>query len=112
MKSASRSVSVSIALLTVAALLCVSLAGCATSAKKKEGYWNSQIGVAQYNDVVTRLGPPESKETLSDKSLVAKWVRKSYSSVRSEVASDSWTEEMVMRFSPEGLLTHVTMNEY
>ena len=112
MKSASRSNAVSIALLAVAALLCVSVAGCATPAKKKEGYWNSQIGVAHYNDVVTRLGPPAAKETLSDKSLVAKWVRTSYATVRSEVGSDSWTEEMVMRFSPEGLLTHVTMNEY
>ena len=112
MNRASRPITFSIVLIFLAAMLIVIMNGCTTPAQKKGNYWNSQIGAAHYNDVVTRLGPPTAKETLSDKSLVAKWVRTSYATVRSEVGSDSWTEEMVMRFSPDGLLTHVTLNEY
>ena len=112
MKRAFRPIAVSMVLIFLTGMLILFMTGCTTSARKKENYWNSQIGVAHYNDVVTRLGPPAAKETLSDRSFVAKWVRTSYAAVRSEVGSDSWTEEMVMRFSPDGLLTHATLNEY
>ena len=112
MKRAIRPIAISIMLMFVISMLITFINGCTTSAKRKDAYWNSQIGVAKYNDVVTRLGPPTAKETLSDKSVVAKWVRTSYSTARSEVGSDSWTEEIVMRFSPDGILTHSTLNEY
>jgi hypothetical protein len=112
MKRVARPIATSMVLIFVITTLILFMIGCTTSAKRKEVYWNSQIGVAKYNDVVTRLGPPATKETLSDKSLVAKWVRTSYSTARSEVGSDSWTEEIVMRFSPDGILTHSTLNEY
>jgi hypothetical protein len=112
MKRAAQPVAISMAAIFVVCMLIPLMSGCAMPAKKKETYWNSQIGVASYSDVVTRLGPPTAKETLTDKSFVAKWVRTSYSTVRSESLSDSWTEEMIMRFSPDGLLTHATLNEY
>jgi hypothetical protein len=61
---------------------------CTSTTQKQETYWNAQIGVATYNDVVTRLGPPTSKETLSDKSVVAKWERTSWGSSRADMSSD------------------------
>ena len=112
MKRVALPITVSMVLIFVTCMLTTFMTGCTTAAKKKEAYWNSQIGVAKYEDVVTRLGPPTAKETLSDKSIVAKWVRTSYATARSEVGSDSWTEELVMRFSPDGLLTHSSLNEY
>jgi hypothetical protein len=112
MKRAKSPIAVSMVLIFVLCMVIPSMTGCTSTAKKKEAYWNSQLGVAKYNDVVTRLGPPATKETLSDKSVVAKWVRTSYMTARSEPGSDSWTEEIVMRFSPDGILTHSTLNEY
>jgi hypothetical protein len=88
------------------------MAGCTGAAKKKEAYWNSQIGQAKYNDVVAQLGPPAAKETLSDGSLVAKWVRTSYGTTRSAASSDNWTEELVLTFSPGGTLTQSSLHEY
>jgi hypothetical protein len=112
MKRSALPIVISMVVIFVITILITFMTGCTTSAKRKEVYWNSQIGVAKYNDVVTRLGPPTAKETLSDKSIVAKWVRTSYATGRSEVSSDSWTEEIVMRFSSDGILTHSTLNEY
>jgi hypothetical protein len=83
------------------------MAGCTSAAKRKEAYWNSQIGIAKYNDVVSSLGPPTTQEKLSDGSIVAKWVRISYVS-----GFGSWTEELVMRFSPSGILTQSSMHEF
>ncbi len=88
------------------------MTGCTTAAKEKRAYWNSEIGRATYNDVVAQLGPPEAKETLSDGSLVAKWVRTAYGTTRAIAASDNWTEELVLRFSPGGVLTQATLHEY
>jgi len=88
------------------------MTGCTSAAKKKEAYWNSQIGQAKYNDVVAQLGPPVAKETLSDGSLVAKWVRTSYGTTRSTANSDNWTEELVLKFSPGGLLTQSSLHAY
>ncbi len=85
------------------------MTGCTSAAKRKEAYWNSQIGVAKYDDVVSRLGPPAAKEKLSDGSIVAKWVRISYATVG---GYDSWTEELIMRFSPGGILTQSSAYEY
>lgn|SRR5512145_1395147 len=112
MKRATLPIAVSMVLIFVLCMAIPCMTGCTSNAKKNEAYWNSQLGVAKYNDVVTRLGPPTTKETLSDKSVVAKWVRTSYLTARSVVGSDSWTEEIVMRFSPDGILTHSTLNEY
>ena len=83
--------------------------GCTNAAKKKEAYWNSQIGVAKYDDVVGSLGPPTVKDTLSDGSIVVKWVRVSYVTLG---GSGSWTEELVMKFSPSGILTQSSLHEY
>jgi hypothetical protein len=93
-------------------VLIASINGCTSAAKQKEAYWNSQIGQAKYNDVVAQLGPPVAKETLSDGSMVAKWVRTSYGTTRSYASSDNWTEELVLRFSPSGLLTQSSLHEY
>ncbi len=112
MKRAALPIAASTVLIIVLWIVVTFLTGCTSSTQKKEAYWNSQIGRANYNDVVTRLGPPAAKETLSDKSVVAKWVRRSYATARSEGSADSWTEEIVMRFSPEGTLTHSSLEEY
>jgi hypothetical protein len=96
----------------VIVLLTTFLTGCPSAAKKKEAYWNSQIGQAKYNDTVAQLGPPVAKETLSDGSLVAKWVRTSYGTTRATAMSDNWTEELVLKFSPDGILTQSSLHEY
>jgi len=93
-------------------VIIASLNGCTGAAKQKEAYWNSQIGQAKYNDVVAQLGPPVAKETLSDGSLVAKWVRTSYGTTRSTAIADNWTEELVLKFSPGGVLTQSSLHEY
>jgi hypothetical protein len=93
-------------------VIIASLNSCTSAAKKKEAYWNSQIGQARYNDVVAQLGPPVAKETLSDGSLVAKWVRTSYGTTRSTAMADNWTEELVLKFSPGGILTQSSLHEY
>jgi hypothetical protein len=108
MKRATLPIAVSMALVFALCTVIPCMTGCTSAAKKKEAYWNSQLGVAKYDDVVTRLGPPTAKETLSDKSVVAKWVRTSQTVNSSEL----WTEELVMRFSPAGVLTQSTLNEY
>jgi hypothetical protein len=108
MKRATLPIAVSMVLVFVLCTVIPCMTGCTSAAKKKEAYWNSQLGVAKYDDVVTRLGPPTAKETLSDKSVVAKWVRTSQTVNSSEL----WTEEFVMRFSPSGVLTQSTLNEY
>jgi len=108
MKRATSPIAVSMVLLFVLCMVIPCMTGCTSTAKKKEAYWNSQLGVAKYDDVVTRLGPPTAKETLSDKSVVAKWVR----TTQTTNSSDLWTEELVMRFSPGGVLTQSTLNEY
>ena len=112
MKRIALPIAFSMVLIFVICMLITFVIGCTSAAKKQELYWNAQIGVSKYDDVVTRLGPPIAKEALSDKSIVAKWVRTSYGTARSEVSSDSWTEEIIMRFSPDGILTHSTVNEY
>jgi hypothetical protein len=105
-------VTVSIVSVLVLFTLITMLTGCATAAKEKKAYWNSQIGHVKYNEVVAQLGPPAAKETLSDGSLVAKWVRTSYGTTRSAASSDNWTEELVLTFSPGGTLTQSSLHEY
>ena len=105
-------IAVSIVLVFVTCMLITFMIGCTSAAKQKEAYWNTQIGQAKYNDVVARLGPPVAKETLSDGSIVAKWVRTAYGTTRSIASSDNWTEELVLRFSPSGILTQSTLHEY
>jgi hypothetical protein len=105
-------IAVSIVLVFVTCMLITFMIGCTSAAKQKEAYWNTQIGQAKYNDVVARLGPPVAKETLSDGSIVAKWVRTAYGTTRSIASSDNWTEELVLRFSPSGTLTQSTLHEY
>jgi hypothetical protein len=100
------SLPVAISIIVVSVLCMLITTGC--TAAKKDAYWKSQIGVAKYDDVVARLGPPAAKETLSDKSVVAKWVR----TTQSPVGWDIWTEEFVMKFSPTGILTQSSMHEY
>jgi hypothetical protein len=93
-------------------VIIASFISCTSAAQKKEAFWNSQIGQAKYNDVVAQLGPPVAKETLSDGSLVAKWVRTSYGTTRSTAMADNWTEELVLKFSPGGILTQSSLHEY
>ena len=71
MKRATLPIAVSMALVFALCTVIPCMTGCTSAAKKKEASWNSQLGVAKYDDVVTRLGPPTAKETLSDKSVVA-----------------------------------------
>jgi hypothetical protein len=112
MKRATRPITISVVLMFVICMLITFIMCCTSTTQKQETYWNAQIGVATYNDVVTRLGPPTSKEALSDKSVVAKWERTSWGSSRADMSSDSWTYEIIMRFSPDGILTHSTLNQY
>ncbi|HEX9157150.1 MAG TPA: hypothetical protein VF827_03970 [Syntrophales bacterium] len=112
MKRATRPIVVSMVPVLILFVIITVLTGCTSAAKQKEAYWNSQIGQARYNDVVAQLGPPVAKETLSDGSMVAKWVRTSYGTTRSIASSDNWTEELVLRFSPGGLLTQSSLHEY
>lgn len=112
MKRATLPIVVSMVPVLVFFVITASLNGCTSAAKKKETYWNSQIGQAKYNDVVAQLGPPVAKETLSDGSMVAKWVRTSYGTTRSSAMADNWTEELVLRFSPGGILTQSSLHEY
>jgi len=44
-------------------------AGCASGPN-----WNQRIGHYAYDDAVQEFGPPESKETLTDGTLVADWM--------------------------------------
>jgi hypothetical protein len=112
MKRVSLPIFVSMVPVLVFIVIIASINGCNSAAKKKEAYWNSQIGQAKYNDVVAQLGPPVAKETLSDGSLVAKWVRTSYGTTRSTAMADNWTEELVLKFSPGGILTQSSLHEY
>ncbi len=112
MKRATLPVVVSMVPVLVFFVIIASINGCTSVAKKKEAYWNSQIGQARYNDVVAQLGPPAAKETLSDGSMVAKWVRTSYGTTRSSASSDNWTEELVLTFSPGGILAQSSLHEY
>lgn len=112
MKRAALPITVSLVLVLVLFVFITALTGCTSAAQKKESFWNSQIGQAKYNDVVAQLGPPVAKETLSDGSLVAKWVRTSYGTTRSTAMADNWTEELVLKFSPGGILTQSSLHEY
>ena len=112
MKRSALPISFSMVLVFVIFMLITFMIGCTSAAKKKEAYWNSQIGQAKYNDVVAQLGPPVAKETLSDGSMVAKWVRTSYGTTRSAAMADNWTEELVLKFSPGGILTQSSLHEY
>ena len=112
MRNVTRPIVVSMVTVLVFFVIIASMNGCTSAAQKKEAYWNSQIGQAKYNDVVAQLGPPVAKETLSDGSMVAKWVRTSYGTTRSSAMADNWTEELVLRFSPGGLLTQSSLHEY
>jgi hypothetical protein len=112
MKRVTLPIVVSMVPVLVLVLLITFLAGCTSAAKQKEAYWNSQIGQAKYNDVVAQLGPPVAKETLSDGCLVAKWVRTSYGTTRSAASNDNWTEELVLKFSPGGILAQSSLHEY
>jgi len=106
MKRIAMPVGVSIVLIFVLCMLITFTTGCTTA--KKDAYWKSQIGIAKYDDVVAQLGPPAVKETLSDKSVVAKWVR----ATQATVGYDLWTEELIMKFSPSGILTQSSLHEY
>lgn len=108
MKRAEIPTAVSRVLIVVFCMLLVITAGCTSAGKQREAYWNSRLGSATYDDVAAQLGPPAAKETLSDKSIVAKWIRRSQSVNSSEL----WNEELVMRFSPGGILTQCTLHEY
>lgn len=57
-------------------LLLVSLfaAGCATTAFQTDTL-DSHIGTWTYSDAVKKYGQPDSSQTLSDGTLVAKWMR-------------------------------------
>jgi hypothetical protein len=112
MKRVALPISLSRVFISVICMLIIFMIDCTSAGKKQEAYWNAQIGVAKYDDVVTRLGPPIAKETLSDKSIVAKWVRTAYGTTRSYASTDNWTEELVLRFSPSGILTQSTLHEY
>jgi len=112
MKRAALPITVSLVSVLVLFVFITALTGCTRAAQKKEAFWNSQIGQAKYNDVVAQLGPPVAKETLSDGSLVAKWVRTSYGTTRSTAMADNWTEELVLKFSPGGILTQSSLHEY
>jgi hypothetical protein len=112
MKKATLPIVASMVTLLVFFVIMATINGCTSAAQKKEAYWNSQIGQATYNDVVAQLGPPVAKETLSDGSIVAKWVRTSYGTTRSSAMADNWTEELVLKFSPGGLLTQSSLHEY
>ena len=112
MKRAALPITVLLVSVLVLFVFIPALTGCTSAAKQKEAYWNSQIGQAKYNDVVAQLGPPVAKETLSDGSMVAKWVRTSYGTTRSTAMADNWTEELILRFSPGGLLTQSSLQEY
>jgi hypothetical protein len=112
MKRATLPIVVSIVPVLVFFVIVASINGCTSAAQKKEAFWNSQIGQVKYNDVVAQLGPPVAKETLSDGSLVAKWVRTSYGTTRSTAMADNWTEELVLKFSPGGILTQSSLHEY
>jgi len=108
MKRAALPLVVLTALIFLSCALVLFVNGCTSTGQKKENYWKSQIGVAKYDDVVTRLGPPTARETLSDKSFVAKWVRTS----QTVSQTDLWTEVLVMRFSSEGVLRQLSVDEY
>jgi hypothetical protein len=108
MKRVALPIAVSMVLVFVICMLITFMTGCTSAAKKKEAYWNSQIGVAKYDDVVSTLGPPAAKEKLSDGSIIAKWVRTSYITA----GYYSWTEELIMRFSSSGILTQSSLHEY
>ncbi len=108
MKRAALPLVVLTALIFLSCVLVLFMTGCTSTGQKKENYWKSQIGVAKYDDVVTRLGPPTARETLSDKSFVAKWVRTS----QTVSQTDLWTEVLVMRFSSEGVLRQLSVDEY
>jgi len=114
MKRVTLPITASMVSILILFVLITFLTGCTSAAKKKEAFWNSQVGKAKYNDVVAELGPPAAKETLSDGSIVAKWIRTSTSNGTSRAAtrSISWTEEHVMRFSPGGILTQSSLHEY
>jgi hypothetical protein len=115
MKRETLPIAVSMVLVFVICILITFITGCTNAAKKKEAYWNSQIGVAKYDDVVSSLGPPAAKEKLSDGSIVAKWVRISYAAeggYGSLTGYGSWTEEVIMRFSPSGILTQSSLHEF
>jgi hypothetical protein len=112
MKRSALPISFSMVLVFVIFMLITFMIGCTSAAKKKEAYWNSQIGQAKYNDVVAQLGPPAAKENFSDGSIVAKWVRTAYGTTRSIASSDNWTEELVLMFSPSGILTQSKLHEY
>ena len=112
MKRSALPISFSMVLVIVICMLITFMIGCTSAAKKKEVYWNSQIGQAKYNDVVAQLGPPAAKENISDGSMVAKWVRTAYGTTRSIASSDNWTEELVLMFSPSGILTQSKLHEY
>jgi hypothetical protein len=109
MKRVALPIAASMVSVFVICILITFITGCTSATQKKEVYWNSQIGVAKYDDVVSSLGPPTAKDTLSDGSIVAKWVRISYATAG---GYGSWTEEIVMRFSSSGILTQSSLHEY
>jgi hypothetical protein len=109
MKRVALPIAVSMVLVFAICVPITFMTGCTSAAKRKEAYWNTQIGVAKYDDVVSSLGPPTAKDTLSDGSIVAKWVRVSYVT---SGGYGSWTEELVMRFSPGGILTQSSLHEF
>ena len=80
-----------------------------STAQRKYAYCKSQVGVAKYDDVVRSLGPSTAKDTLSDGSILAKRTRISYVTLG---GSGSWTEEIVMSFSPTGILMKLLLEEY
>jgi hypothetical protein len=109
MKRVALPIAIWMVLVFVICMIITFMTGCTSAAKKKEAYWNSQIGIAKYDDVVSSIGPPTAQEKLSDGSIVAKWVRISYVT---SGGSGSWTEELVMKFSPSGILTQSSLHEY
>ena len=104
-------------LLILSVTVAVLATGCASVGKKKGDHWNSQVGKAKYKDVVSELGPPNSKETLSDGAVVAKWVRSyaGWSANDPQITapgSSIWTDELIMTFSSDGTLTKSVLLEY
>lgn len=64
----------------VAILVCtatsVLLSGCATTKVD----WDSRIGKATFDEIVTEMGPPDKQATLKDGATVAEWVTRKGSS--------------------------------
>ena len=93
-------------------VIIASINGCTSAAKKKEAYWNSQIGQAKYNDVVAQLGPACSERNVVRRKHGGQMGQNILWDNAIICHADNWTEELVLRFSPGGILTQSSLHEY